>query len=89
MKIVTFNYSKANGETSSRVVAVTGEPSKFVSGNDITEMDPKLVQTYFDKVNQAKLKYLQEITAINDEFNVTKFRQFLPENMTDILIAYK
>lgn len=86
MKTIAFKYTKADGSVSSRVLVVANEPNKFISGTDISELEPVDQVAYVEAVKDAKETYLEMLKQINDEFDCNhKFRQFKPELMTDIV----
>jgi hypothetical protein len=88
MKIITFKYTKADGKISQRTIVVSNEPSKFVSGTDISELEDVDQVQYVEEVKKAKEIYLDMLKQINDEFDVIhNYRQFKPECMSDIKVV--
>ena len=86
MKTITFDYTKADGKTSKRVLVVTKDPSIFVHGQDITELSMEDQALYIQALNTAHEEYVQRIEAINEEFDMRfKYRQFDPSRMENII----
>ena len=86
MKTINFTYTKADGKQSNRMVVVSNEPTKFVSGTDISELEPVDQVQYVEEVIKAKEIYLEMLKQINSEFDVEhNYRQFKPECMSDIV----
>ena len=87
MKTITFNYTKADGKQSNRVVVLSNEPNKFYSGTDITELDVEEQGAYIADVALAKEIYLEILKNINDKYDLNhNYRQFKPEGMSDIVV---
>ena len=86
MKAITFKYTKADNKVSNRVLFVTSEPAPFVSGVDISELEPVDQVSYLNEVAKVQQIYQDMLAEINREFDVVKnFRQFKPESMTNIV----
>lgn len=89
MKTLVFNYTKADGTSSHRVLAVSNEPSKNFAGTDISALDTDNQVDYLMAVNAAKNAYLEALKSINDKFDLThNYRQFKPENMSNVVSEY-
>ena len=89
MKTLVFNYTKADGKVSHRVLAVSNEPTKNYSGTDISELDTDAQVDYLMAVNAAKNAYLEALKSINDKFDLNhNYRQFNPENMSNVVSEY-
>ena len=85
MLIYNFTYTKANGDVSKRVLASLVAPSKFHAGTDITELSTEDQAIYITMVDAAKTAYITKLAEINQEFDlVHNYRQFNPEQMTDV-----
>lgn len=86
MKLISFKYTKDNNVASQRVVLVTGEPTEFVTGTDISELEGVDKVLYVNEIKNARQIYLDMVAQINEEFDVTKnFRKFKPSKMSDIV----
>lgn len=86
MKTINFTYTKVDGKQSNRMLVVANEPTKFVSGTDISELEPVDQVQYVEEVKKAKEIYLEMLKQINCEFDVERnFRQFKPECMSDVV----
>lgn len=86
MNILTFNYTKANGSTSDRVLAVMTKPNTMYEGIDISDMDMESQALFADKVNDAYTTYLAALEAIKASFDVThNYRRFDPKKMQAVV----
>lgn len=85
MKVAEFKYTKANGITSERTVLVTQEPTKHLSGIDVTEMDDDMYFEYVNEVQSMITRHKEEMIALGTKFDLKhNFRQFIQENITDM-----
>jgi len=81
--IKTFGYENARGWQSNRVVYVTGNPSKFVSGTDLSELSIEEQALYAVEAGKLHDAYMLSIANLNDEYDLVKrYRQFDPAKMT-------
>lgn len=86
MKLSTFKYTKADGSSSERVVVVMSEPSKFVSGIDVSELDDEMQVEFYNQVKELHEKYIQDLNGLEALFDVNyRYRQFKPENMAQLV----
>lgn len=86
MNIISFNYKKADGKVSARTLAVSAEPTKLFAGTDISSLSQEDQAAYINAVAELKDIYLEAVKAMNDKFDLNhNYRQFKPENMTDIV----
>ena len=85
MKTIAFTYTKENGDVSKRVLVVSNEPQKNVSGTDITSLSAVDQVSYTHVAKKIRDNYLEELKNLNDLFDVThNFRQFKPTGMSNI-----
>lgn len=86
MNILNFKYTKADGTTSQRVLAVSVEPTKLYAGTDISSLEAEDQVEYITMINKAKEAYLEAVKSINNAFDLNfNYRQFKPECMTEIV----
>ena len=86
MKIISFKYTKADGKTSNRVIALSNEPTTLYAGTDITSLDAEDQVSYANEVQLAKDMYLEMLKNINNTYDLNfNYRQFKPENMANIV----
>jgi hypothetical protein len=64
MKIISFNYTKADGKQSKRTIVVSNEPQKLYSGTDISGLDDEDQGAYIAAVATAKELYLEMLKNI-------------------------
>lgn len=85
MKLMEFNYTKANGEITDRALLVTQEPQKNVSGYDVTQLDEgefaNFIQEYRELKNKQYIEFQELISKHDLKHN---YRQFIPENMKNV-----
>lgn len=85
-KVISFDYEKANGVKSHRVLVVSAEPSRFFAGTDISELESVDQVLYAQALQALKDNYLEDIAALNDEFDLKhNYRQFDPSRMTNVV----
>lgn len=86
MNIITFDYTKADGSTSQRVLVPSAEPNKMFKGTDISSLSAEDQVAYIDAITAAKDIYLNAIKSLNDIYDLNhNFRQFDPTKMTNIV----
>ena len=86
MNILTFKYTKSDGKVSNRTIVVSAEPTHLFAGTDISSLEPYDMAIYAERANMYKTAYLENIKALNDEFDLTfNYRQFKPECMSEIV----
>ena len=86
MNTITFQYTKADGSTSKRMLRVTAEPNKMYKGTDITSLSPDDQVAYLEAITAAKEEYLATIANLNIVYDLQhNFRQFDPAKMTNIV----
>lgn len=87
MKLITFTYTKDDGKKSKRVLAVHTEPQRLFGGTDISELTKEEVAEYMAELKELKFEYMQAVARLNDSFDLNhQFRQFKPENMSEIVV---
>ena len=87
MKLATFKYTNAKGQTSDRVVAASVMPEKFIKGIDISELDDEKQGQFLHEMSLAQDRYMEAISDINHKYDVKhNFRQFDPAKAEDLAI---
>lgn len=85
MKLITFTYTKVNGDVSEREVVEVAQPSKLLAAIDVTEMDSgdfaEFALKYKDLLDRQKLERLELLCGFDLKNN---YRQFKPELMTNV-----
>lgn len=85
MKILSFDYTKADGKVSKRTIVVSAEPTKLYAGTDISSLDEEDQALYIAQVQKAKEIYLEMLANANQTFDLNyNYRQFKPENMARV-----
>jgi hypothetical protein len=86
MKTITFTYTKDDSSTSERVLVVSNEPTKNVSGTDISGLSVVDQGNYIQAAKDLREAYLESLKQLNDIFGTThSYRQFKPTGMSDIV----
>jgi predicted transcriptional regulator YdeE len=85
VKLVEFNYTKANGTAGVRAVVEVSQPSNYFEGIDVTQMPEdefaEFTREYRDLLEQqynAKMSVMQKYDLTHS------YRRFIPEKMTDV-----
>lgn len=84
MKLVEFQYTKANGDSSQRAVIELQQPSKHFEGIDVTELPEAefaLFVNEYRQLKQAQHEATLQLLAQHDLQH--NYRRFLPEQMTN------
>ena len=85
MQLTSFEYTKADGTTSKRVIIVTGSPSQNYSGIDISEVSTEDQALYTVAYEKIKAEHDLAIRQLNKEFEMQhRYRQFKPAGMSNI-----
>lgn len=85
LKLNKFKYTKDSGEVSERTVIVTVEPTKNLSGIDISEMeDHSQVVALLEEIEAANKEHLEKLKELYKKYDVQyRYRQFKPENISN------
>jgi len=82
MKLVEFQYTKQNGDTSNRAVLVTHEPQQNLGGIDITNLGTDDFALFIDEYRQVKNRQHEELLQLMQKHDLKhNFRQFIPAKM--------
>ena len=85
MKILSFNYTKADGKVSQRTVLISAEPTSLYAGTDISSLDEEDQALYIAEAQRIKDAYLEMLKNLNNTYDLNfNYRQFKPENMANI-----
>jgi hypothetical protein len=85
MKIMSFTYTKANGNKSFRTVAALSEPSENVFGIDITELEDERQGQFLYELEMLVEKRKMEMEKLMADFDIkSNYRSFKPSGMSDI-----
>ncbi len=89
MKVQFFEYTKANGETSSREVVEVSAPSNFLEGYDITEMQPSDFGAFSVEYAQTLNRQKAEMLELLNKYGLShSYRRFTPSQMTNVETEY-
>lgn len=85
MKFIEFTYTKASGDVSNRAVVVTQEPTKLLSGIDVSELPEAEFASFTQEMSALKNRQHQEIMDLMEKHDLKhNFRQFSPDKMTNV-----
>lgn len=85
MEILTFNYTKADGKSSTRTVCVTQKPTNLLSGVDVSTLEVEDQVSYAMEADKAREAYMKALDSINAKYDVKhNYRQFKTENMSAV-----
>lgn len=87
MKTLSFKYTKADGTSSNRVLAVMVSPNTMYEGIDMSSLEPADMAMFAVDMDAAYTEYLNKVTLIKDEYDLNNnYRRFDPTKMTDVEI---
>lgn len=85
MKTLSFKYTKADGTSTHRVLAVMVSPNTMYEGIDMTSLEPLDMAMFEKDMDAAYTEYLNKVTQIKDEYDLNhNYRRFDPSKMTDV-----
>ncbi len=85
-KLVEFKYTKAGGSISDRALVVLQEPAKNYAGIDVSQLDNDEFADFTRDLQALKTRQHEEILQLMHNFDLTyNYRQFIPENMSDVV----
>ena len=87
MKFSQFTYTKTNGETTARTVCVAMQPSKFLEGYDISDLDPDALVEFAEAYNKIHDEYAAKLQNIAEQFDVN-YKRFTINNITNQTTEY-
>lgn len=89
MKLIEFVYTKDTGKQSSRAIIELSQPSKFVEGIDISELDTNEFAAFCQEFGELKRKQYEETMQVLTKFDLKhNYRRFDPSKMTDIAVDH-
>ena len=85
MLVHTFDYCDAKGRKTTRTVAIHTLPTTLYGGTDISELEPADMAQYVIELDKLKTAYASAVAKLNEDFDLNhRFRQFKPEQMTNV-----
>lgn len=85
--IYSFKYTDVKGKKTDRVIMAHVIPSTTYAGTDITEISEEDRGLFIAEMDEAKDRYAREMQEIINKYDLKfKYRQFKPEQMTDIVV---
>jgi len=85
MKLQEFKYLKQNGQESQRAVIVVQEPQHLVAGIDVSSLDESDFALFINEYREVKNRQHEEVMQLMARHDLKhNYRQFKPENMTNV-----
>ncbi len=86
MNIITFDYTKADGKTSKRVLSPVITPNTMYEGTDISELSMAEQVDYVQQLDNIKEFCKKAILELNNSFDVNnRYRRFDPSKMANVV----
>ena len=85
MRVLSFDYTKADKSVTKRVLIEQVQPSKFYEGTDVSEMSSEDQHAIAVLMSEARDKYLKEVAQILEDFDCNNsYRRFSMDKMSNI-----
>lgn len=89
MKLLEFNYTKADGSVSERAVIELVTPSQFVEGIDVTQMPEDEFALFANEMRELKNAQHEATMALLAKHDLKhNYRRFSPDKMSEINTEY-
>lgn len=86
MNLITFQYTKADGSTSQRVLSPVVVPNKMYEGTDLSELNEDAQEDYVIALGKLRDEYLTKVAELQEQFDLNnRYRRFEPTKMTNII----
>ena len=86
MNIITFDYTKANGTITQRVVSPVVVPNNMYEGTDLSELSVQDQVLYCQALGNLKDQFKAQVAQLQADFDVNnRYRRFDPSKMTNII----
>lgn len=86
MNIISFDYTKADGKVSKRVISPIVVPNKMYEGTDISELEAEDQVMYCQELGKLQDAYKAQIMALQEKFDLNnRYRRFDPVKMTSVV----
>lgn len=85
MKFKEFTYTKEDKSVTQRAVIITSEPSKFISGYDVSGLSDTELAEFVLAYRELKEHQLEAELNLLANFDLKhSYRKFAPERMTNV-----
>lgn len=85
MKLVEFNYTKADGTSSTRAVIEVIQPTQHFEGIEISQMpEDQFAEFTLEYRDLLDEQYNAKIAVMHKYDLKHNYRRFIPEKMTDV-----
>ena len=85
ISVATFTYTKADSSTSNRVVVPFSQPTKFLAGVDISELDDEQQGEYLAELSKLREEYELSLATLSNKYDLrNRYRQFAEDKITNL-----
>lgn len=85
MKVLTFDYTKADGKTSGRTLLAMTIPGDKFAGIDISELDPERMSDFVTDMQNVHQVYLDMLKGVQSKYDLKhNYRQFFAKQMMNV-----
>jgi len=89
MKLLEFNYTKADGSVSERAVIELVTPTQFIEGIDVTQMPEDEFALFANEMRELKNTQHEATMALLAKHDLKhNYRRFSPDKMSDLNTEY-
>jgi len=89
MKLLEFNYTKADGSVSDRAVIELVSPTQFVEGIDVTKMPEYEFALFANEMRELKNAQHEATMALLAKHDLKhNYRRFSPDKMSNLNTEY-
>lgn len=89
MKLVQFNYTKADGTTSAREVIELVTPSAYFEGIEVSELSESDFVAFTTELRALKEQQFNATQALYAKYDLRhNYRRFIPSKMENVTIDY-
>ena len=86
MNIITFTYTKKDGQKTERVISPIVIPNKMYEGTDLSELSVEDQVMYCQELGKLQDFHKERVAALQAEFDLrNRYRRFDPSCMTEII----
>ena len=85
MLILTFDYTKADGSSSTRVIAPHFSPGTMYAGTDISELSCEDRVKFANALDTLADEHAAKVAAVIDRFDINhRYRQFKADGVSNL-----
>lgn len=85
MKLITFTYTKANGEVSERTLLACVQPGNKFAGIDLSDISPEDASSFSYAYQALHDDFLLKLDALKEKYDLKhNYRQFIEGRMSNV-----